>query len=141
MDCAVRRLCPWDSPAKILEGLLSPLPGDLPNPGIEPRSPALQAGSLPSEPQGKPYSGLMATSSKRTCAAPPRTAAPWQVTSDLGHSRRPQTLTGRSGALFWSSLLLSLGPGPNKVFVSSKHLPCGSTQIHKLSSVQSLSCV
>ena len=28
-------------------------PEDLPNPGIEPRSPALQAESLPSEPQGK----------------------------------------------------------------------------------------
>ena len=32
-----------------------PSPGDLPNPGIEPRSPALQADSLPAEPQGKPY--------------------------------------------------------------------------------------
>ena len=29
-------------------------PGDLPNPGIEPRSPTLQADSLPAEPQGKP---------------------------------------------------------------------------------------
>ena len=29
-------------------------PGGLPNPGIEPRSPALQADSLPAEPQGKP---------------------------------------------------------------------------------------
>ena len=29
-------------------------PGDLPNPGIKPRSPALQADSLPAEPQGKP---------------------------------------------------------------------------------------
>ena len=28
--------------------------GDLPNPGIEPGSPALQADSLPSEPPGKP---------------------------------------------------------------------------------------
>ena len=28
--------------------------GDLPNPGIEPRSPALQAESLPTELQGKP---------------------------------------------------------------------------------------
>ena len=28
--------------------------GDVPNPGIEPRSPALQADSLPSEPPGKP---------------------------------------------------------------------------------------
>ena len=29
-------------------------PGHLPNPGIEPRSPALQVDSLPSEPPGKP---------------------------------------------------------------------------------------
>ena len=28
-----------------------PYPGDLPNPGIEPRSPALQADALSSEPQ------------------------------------------------------------------------------------------
>ena len=31
-----------------------PSPGDPPNPGIEPRSPALQADSLPAEPQQKP---------------------------------------------------------------------------------------
>ena len=31
-----------------------PSPGDLPNLGIEPRSPALQANSFPAEPQGKP---------------------------------------------------------------------------------------
>ena len=30
-----------------------PSPRDLPNPGIEPRSPALQADSLPAEPLGK----------------------------------------------------------------------------------------
>ena len=30
-----------------------PSPGDLPNPGIESQSPALQADSLPSEPLGK----------------------------------------------------------------------------------------
>ena len=30
-----------------------PSPGDLPNPRIEPRSPALQVDSLPAEPQGK----------------------------------------------------------------------------------------
>ena len=35
-------------------GLPSPSPGDLPDPGIEPRSPAWQADSLPSEPPGKP---------------------------------------------------------------------------------------
>ena len=31
-----------------------PSPGDLPNPGVEPRSPALQVDYLPTEPQGKP---------------------------------------------------------------------------------------
>ena len=35
-------------------GLPVPSPGDLPNPGIEPRSPALQADALTSEPPGKP---------------------------------------------------------------------------------------
>ena len=34
-------------------GLPSPPPGDLPNPGTEPRSPTLQADSSPSEPSGK----------------------------------------------------------------------------------------
>ena len=35
-------------------GCCSLLQGDLPNPGIEPRSPALLADSLPSEPPGEP---------------------------------------------------------------------------------------
>ena len=34
-------------------GLPFPSPGDLPDPGIEPRSPALQANALPSKPPGK----------------------------------------------------------------------------------------
>ena len=35
-------------------GLPFPSPGDLPDPGIEPGSPASQADALPSEPPGKP---------------------------------------------------------------------------------------
>ena len=35
-------------------GQLLPSSGDLPNPGIEPGSPALQGDSLPAEPPGKP---------------------------------------------------------------------------------------
>ena len=38
-------------------GLPLPSPGDLPNPGIEPGSPALQADSLLSEPPGKTFLG------------------------------------------------------------------------------------
>ena len=34
-------------------GLSCLSPGDLPNPGVEPRSPTLQVDSLPSEPPGK----------------------------------------------------------------------------------------
>ena len=40
--------------ARILEWVPIPSPGDLPNPGIEPGSPALQADSLPSKLSGKP---------------------------------------------------------------------------------------
>ena len=66
----VAQLCPilWDSTdcslpgssidgilqARILEWVLFPFPGDLPDPGIKPWSPALQADSLPSESSGKP---------------------------------------------------------------------------------------
>ena len=41
-------------PARILKWIAISSPGDLPDPGIEPGSPALQADSLPSEPPGKP---------------------------------------------------------------------------------------
>ena len=37
----------------LLQGMF-PSPGDVPDPGIEPRSPALWADSLPAEPPGKP---------------------------------------------------------------------------------------
>ena len=40
--------------ARILEQVAFLSPGDLPNTGTEPRSPALQVDSLPAEPQGKP---------------------------------------------------------------------------------------
>ena len=41
--------------ARILEWLPFPSPEDLPNPGIEPGSPALRADALPSEPPGKTH--------------------------------------------------------------------------------------
>ena len=42
---------PWNSPSQNT----FPSPRDLPNPQIEPRSPALQVDSLPTKPQGKPW--------------------------------------------------------------------------------------
>jgi len=50
----VDNLCPWKTQARILEWDAILSPGDLPNPEIEPGSPALQADSLPSEPPEKP---------------------------------------------------------------------------------------
>ena len=52
--------CPWDSPGQNTGvGSLFLLPGISPtqgsNPGIEPRSPALQIDSLPTELSGKPF--------------------------------------------------------------------------------------
>ena len=46
-------------------GLPFPFPGDLPNPGIEPGSPAVQADSLPTELQGKPKKWNNETEKKR----------------------------------------------------------------------------
>ena len=40
-------------------GLPFPSPGDLPDPGIEPGSPTLQADALPSEPPGKPLKAAL----------------------------------------------------------------------------------
>ena len=44
--------------ARILEWVAVPFSKDLPNPGIKPRSPTLQADSLPAEPQEKPRKQL-----------------------------------------------------------------------------------
>ena len=53
MDCSpTRLLCPWNSPGNNTE--VDCHSGDLPNPGIQPGSPALQEDPLLSEPPGKP---------------------------------------------------------------------------------------
>ena len=47
--------CPWGfSSQEYWSGLPCPPPGDLPNPGIKPSSPALQVDSLPAELPRKP---------------------------------------------------------------------------------------
>ena len=44
--------------ARILEWIAFPFSRGSSNPGIEPRSPTLQADSLPAEPQGKPHDSI-----------------------------------------------------------------------------------
>ena len=53
---------------RILEWVTIPFPVDLPNPGIEPRSPALQGGSLLSEPPGKSCHLLSELKDVHVCA-------------------------------------------------------------------------
>ena len=60
----ITQLCPTLQPMQLQSmefskpeywsGQPFPSPGDLPNPGMEPRSTTLQVDSLPAEPQGKP---------------------------------------------------------------------------------------
>ena len=59
---------PWDFPEENLGELSLPSPGDLPDPGVKPMSPALSGGFLTPEPPGKPlgidiytYYGLLTT--------------------------------------------------------------------------------
>ena len=55
-----RLLCPWIfSRQEYWSRFPCPLPDDLPNPGIKPRSPKLQVDCLPSEPPGKPKNTVM----------------------------------------------------------------------------------
>ena len=51
-------------------GLPFPSPGDLPDPGIEPGSPALEADALTSEPPGKPMTNLDCILKSRDIALP-----------------------------------------------------------------------
>ena len=55
LSCVRLFITPWIVilQARILEWVTFPFSREDPNPGIEPRSPALQADSLPDEPQGK----------------------------------------------------------------------------------------
>ena len=53
MNCTFQAPLPMEF-SRILEWVAVPFSRDLPNPGIEPRSPTLQADSLPSEPPWKP---------------------------------------------------------------------------------------
>ena len=80
---------------RILEWVAFPSPGDLPNPGIEPRSHTLPADSLPAEPQGK---------SKGCVASPFGNRTPvFHVTGGDTHH-----CTNEDGDIVWVNLLLKI---------------------------------
>ena len=67
LSCVLLFATPWTVAYKSMEfsrqeywsGLPFPSPGDLPDPGIKPGTPALQADSLPSETPMKPLKSLL----------------------------------------------------------------------------------
>ena len=91
-------LCPWRfSGQEYWSVLPCPPPGDLPNLGIEPRSPALQANSLPSEtPIYQKYTENIIINSKTLKIFPLRLGAT------------------KSGYSHWHSLASALGENREK---------------------------
>ena len=82
-------------------GLPFPSPRDLPNPGIKPGSPALQADALSSEPPGKPLHSLGLYNNNVSCL---------------------KTVSGEKA--FWLILLsynVNYESGSSKVFTTSRH--------------------
>ena len=85
--------------ARILEWVAIPSPGYLPSLGCETRSPALQADSLPIEPQGKP---LMETMTDFIFLGPQITAS-----GDCNHKIKWWLLLGRNAKTNLDSILKS----------------------------------
>ena len=75
-------------------GLQFPSAGDLPDPGLKPRSSALQAVSLSNEPPGKPY--LSATQSVGPGLAPPASLGKVLDTQIFSKNLEVHVLTCRS---------------------------------------------
>ena len=68
-------------------GLPCPSPGDLPDPGIEPRSPALQADSSPFEPPGKPLLDINCSCFARVNFSGRACRCPGKIWGNLGRAR------------------------------------------------------
>ena len=84
-----------------------PPPGDLPDPGIEPGSPALQADSLLSEPPGKPqrdYRMTYASVDSMDCSLPARLLCPWD-SPGMNTGVKCQALLQRISPTQWSNPL------------------------------------
>ena len=71
-----RLLCPWNPPGEYWSGLPLPSLGGLPNPGIEPASPALAGGFFTPEPPRKPLSGRAHCETFTSIPPPYRTHLP-----------------------------------------------------------------
>ena len=69
-------------------GLPCPSPGDLPDPGIEPGSPALKANSLLSEPPQKQWRQIMDKKIQKTPKTRPLLLMSWEQKQGAAHAPR-----------------------------------------------------
>ena len=99
MDCIVHGILQ----ARILEWVAFPSPRDLPNPGLEPRSPTLQADSLPAEPPGKPKNTGVGSLSLLQWIFPTQGLNP-----GLGHCRQILYLLSHKGSVNGFGLMAML---------------------------------
>ena len=99
-------LTPWTiqsmefSRSEYWSGWPFPSPGDLSNPGMKPRFPALQVDSLPAEPQGKPqWTWVWANSGRRG-----RTGKPGDLQSLESQRVRHDWMTEQQQKFYMSSI-------------------------------------
>jgi len=104
MDCIIHGILQ----ARILEWVALPFTRDLPNPGIELRSPALQADSLPAESQEHYYDKWLLLLLLFWCSilsTPFLTCSSWKKPSKWKRMRRARTEDGRTGPTLFSVAL------------------------------------
>ena len=123
-----RLLCPWGfSRPKYWNGYPFPSPGDLPNPGIKPRSPTLQVDSLPAELPGKPSIPLDASLIIQFYLLwlLHVSIIPWCVYSDLACLPSSQICLPELRSLLNSQVCL-LWPGVSLIFSKCMYTQLGS---------------
>ena len=112
---------PWNSPGQNTGvGKPFPSPGDLPNPGIDPRSPSLQMDLLPAKPQGKPKNTGVGSLSLLQGIFPTQGS-----NQGLLHCRQILYQLSYQGSLYWwaDSLPLSHQGSPDTlIFISCLNL-------------------
>ena len=95
---SARLLCPWGfSRQEYWSGLPCPPPGNIPNTGIEPRSPTLQVDSLPAELLGKPKPLERITKKKSTITSQRNVKG--DITRDPPNIKKKKNYTQEKGIL------------------------------------------
>ena len=89
-------------------GVPLPPPGDLPHPGIEPRSPALQADALPSEPPRKPEERNTSKGGKSLTSQDLAKQTYSSTSSSLSSKKQPMNLTDSSKLIQVSAVTLDM---------------------------------